>query len=100
MCKKIIIKTIDLFKNRFFCYEGCPACPKNFSFYTLIEVLREEIVTAKEKKMWVMENILSLDDEELKKKGKSLKKRGKKLNKKDHDKMRRKTRLQEWADSL
>ena len=73
---------------------------ENFSSYTLIEVLREEIVTAQEKKMWVMENILSLDDEELKKKGKSLKKRGKKLNKKDHDKMRRKTRLQEWADSL
>ena len=68
---------------------------ENFSSYTLVEVLREEMVSAQEKERWVMENILGLDDEELKKKNKALKKK-----KKDLNKMKQKTRLQEWSDSL
>ena len=69
---------------------------ENFSSYTLVEVLREEMVSAQEKERWVMKNILGLDDEELKK-SETLKK---KREKKDRDKMKRKTRLQEWSDSL
>ena len=69
---------------------------ENFSSYTLVEVLREEMVSAQEKERWVMKNILGLDDEELKK-NETLKK---KREKKDRDKMKRKTRLQEWSDSL
>ena len=69
---------------------------ENFSSYTLVEVLREEMVSAQEKERWVMKNILALDDEELKK-NETLKK---KREKKDRDKMKRKTRLQEWSDSL
>lgn len=69
---------------------------ENFSSYTLVEVLREEIVSAQEKERWVMKNILGLDDEELKK-NETLKM---KREKKDRDKMKRKTRLQEWSDSL
>ena len=69
---------------------------ENFSSYTLVEVLREEMVSAQEKERWVMKNILGLDDEELKK-NETLKM---KREKKDRDKMKRKTRLQEWSDSL
>ena len=72
-----------------------PLASENFSSYTLVEVLREELVSAQEKERWVMENILELDDEELKKKNKTLKKK-----KKAVDKMKQKTRLQEWSDSL
>jgi len=79
---------------------------ENFSSYTLVEVLREEMVSAQEKERWVMKNILGLNDEELEKNEILKKKRKKKdkdkmkREKKDRDKMKRKTRLQEWSDSL
>ena len=79
----------------FFCL-SLSIASENFSSYTLVEVLREEMVSAQEKERWVMKNILGLDDEELKK-NETLKK---KREKKDRDKMKRKTRLQEWSDSL
>ena len=69
---------------------------EKFSSYTLVEVLREEMVSAQEKERWVMKNILGLDEEELKK-NETLKK---KREKKDRDKMKIKTRLKEWSDSL
>ena len=79
---------------------------ENFSSYTLVEVLREEMVSAQEKERWVMKNILGLNDEELEK-NEALKEKRKKKDrdkmkreKKDRDKMKRKTRLQEWSDSL
>ena len=69
---------------------------EDFSSYTSIIVLRDQIVGPEEKEKWVMEDILSLDGDQ-KKERRFLRK---KTFKKGSEKKKRQTELKEWIDSL